>query len=233
MTIEQRLAAVRARLSQAITGSGRDPATVRLLAASKTRSAEDVREAMAAGQRLFGENRAQELRDKGDALEGEDIEWHFIGSLQKNKIKYCVGRATLIHSVDGFSLAEAIDRRSASYLEQNPGSKPVGVLVQVNIGEEAAKGGAPIEDALALCRKVHDLRHVQLRGLMAVPPATADPEGARPYFERLATLAEDGRAKGLPLTELSIGMSHDLEVAVSCGATIVRVGSAIFGPRQY
>ncbi|MEL6345012.1 MAG: YggS family pyridoxal phosphate-dependent enzyme [Myxococcota bacterium] len=231
-TLKQRLAEVNQRLAAAEQAAGRPPGSVRLLAASKTRTAEDVRQAVALGQRLFGENRAQELRDKGDALADEDLEWHFIGSLQKNKVKYCVGRATLIHSVDSLSLAEAIDKRSAKHMA-DAGGAPIGVLVQVDIGEEDAKGGVPIADTLAICRQVDAMAHVSLRGLMAVPPFTEDPQGAAPYFARLASLAAAGREAGLPLGELSMGMSHDLEVAVAYGATIVRVGSAIFGPRQY
>jgi len=226
--IPARLAAVRARFDAAVQAAGRDPASVRLLAASKTRTPDAVRVAIAEGQRLFGENRAQELRDKGTALDGEPIEWHFIGALQKNKVKYVVGRATLIHSVDSLALAEAIDGRVA-----RQGLPPVDVLVQVNVGREPSKSGATPEDTLALARAIDALGHVNVVGLMTIPPAVDDPRDAAPFFDEMVALAAAGRDAGLALRELSMGMSHDMEVAIAHGATIVRVGTAIFGPRSY
>lgn len=229
--VAARLAAVRARLLAAAVAAGRDPATVRLLAASKTRPPEEVRAALAAGQTLFGENRAQELRDKHDALLGEPLEWHFIGALQRNKVKYVVGRAALIHSVDSEMLAEAINERCGQLRAAGEMAGPVGVLVQINVGEEGTKAGSTVSDSLALARRVQGLPHLSLRGLMAIPPYTEDPWAAAPYFAAMAALAAEGRAAGLPLEELSMGMSHDLEVAVAHGATLVRVGTAIFGAR--
>jgi pyridoxal phosphate enzyme (YggS family) len=225
--IAARLAAVRARLAAAVESAGRDPASVRLLAASKTRTPADLRSALAAGQHLLGENRAQELRDKGNALEGEDIEWHFIGPLQKNKIKYVVGRARMIHSIDSLALAEAIDARIAQ--QKLP---PIEALIQVNIGDESSKSGVPAAEALALVQAVDALPGLSVRGLMTIPPPVENPTDAAPYFDAMVALAAAGRAAGLPLDELSMGMSHDLEVAVAHGATIVRVGTAIFGPRR-
>jgi hypothetical protein len=225
--IPTRLAAVRARFDAAVQAAGRDPSSVRLLAASKTRTADDVRAAMASGQVLFGENRAQELRDKGSALDGEAIEWHFIGALQRNKVKYIVGRATMIHSVGSLSLAEAISARVVRM-----GLPPIDALIQVNIGREDSKSGALPESALALARSVDALPGVSVRGLMAIPPPVDDPADAAAFFTEMVALSEAGRASGLSLTELSMGMSNDMEVAIANGATIVRVGRAIFGPRR-
>lgn len=227
MTITARLQSVRSQLNDAIQAAGRDPATVRLLAASKTRTPDDVREALAAGQVLFGENRAQELRDKGQALNGEPLEWHFIGSLQRNKVKYVVGRATMVHSIDSLAIAQAISERAARM-----DVPPLHGLIQVNIGREASKGGVLPEQALELAHAVDALSHVQVRGLMTIPPAVDNPQDAAPYFEAMVALAEEGRDTGLSLVELSMGMSHDMAVAVAHGATIVRVGTAIFGPRR-
>jgi pyridoxal phosphate enzyme (YggS family) len=216
--IADRLAAVRSRIADACAAADRDPATVVLVAVSKTRPAEEVAAALAAGQIDFGENYAQELRDKADTL-GPGPRWHAIGALQRNKVKYVVGRAGLVHDVDSLPLAAEIGRRS-------PGA--TAVLLGVNIGEEPQKSGVRPADVLATAREVGALPGVSLRGLMCIPPADADPA---PHFRRLATLAEEGRAAGLPLHELSMGMSHDFEVAIRCGATLVRVGTAIFGER--
>lgn len=224
--IAQRLAAVKARVEAACVAAGREPAEVQLIAVSKTRPLSDVLHAAAAGQQHFGENYAQELRDKGaeqDALtDCPPLQWHFIGHLQRNKVRYVSGRAALIHTVDSLRLAKEIGKRAEA---------PQGVLVQVNVGDEAAKSGAPIEEALGLCEAVAELPGVALRGLMCIPPACETAERVAPYFQRLAELAEAGRARGLPLTELSMGMSSDFEVAIRHGATLVRVGTAIFGRR--
>lgn len=211
MSIRDNLAAIRAAL----------PANVTLVAVSKTRPAADVREALAAGQVDFGENYAQELRDKAEEV-GTGPRWHFIGSLQRNKVKYVVGRATLVHDVDSLSLAEEIGKRS--------GPTPTGILIGVNMGE-AQKSGVPTGEVLDFARSVVGVPGVVLRGLMTIPPPSEDPEGAAPFFAELAELAARGRADGLPLHELSMGMSHDWPVAVRHGATLVRVGSAIFGAR--
>ncbi|MBM4392871.1 MAG: YggS family pyridoxal phosphate-dependent enzyme [Deltaproteobacteria bacterium] len=209
MSIADNLARVRAAL----------PAEVTLVAVSKTRPATDIREAMAAGQLDFGENYAQELRDKAAEVEGP--RWHFIGSLQRNKVKYVVGRAALVHDVDSIELAEEIGKRSAV---------PTGILVGVNFGE-AQKSGVPAREALDFARRVVGVPGVALRGLMCIPPPSDDPEASAPYFAELASIAAAGRDAGLPLHDLSMGMSHDWPVAVRHGANIVRVGSAIFGAR--
>lgn len=222
MSIADNLAHVRAAVRDAAVAAGRDPASVTLIAVSKTRPVEDLREAFAAGQRDFGENYAQELRDKADLL-GPDYRWHYVGALQRNKVKYVVGRAALVHDVDGLALAEEIGKRS--------GPRATGVLLGVNIGREPQKSGVLPEETLALAKAVAGVAGVQLRGLMCIPPPTEDPADAAPFFAELADLAARGRAEGLPLTELSMGMSHDFPVAVAKGATLVRVGTAIFGAR--
>jgi pyridoxal phosphate enzyme (YggS family) len=228
MSIAANLAEIRAQIDHAVASAGRAPGSVRLLAASKTRTSAEVREAMAAGQVLFGENRAQELRDKTRELAGEALEWHFIGALQKNKVKYIVGSAVLVHSVDSLPLAEALSERCL-----RDGVPPIGVLLQVNLAGEATKSGTTGSDALLLARRIHALPGVALRGLMTIPPNSDDPEECAPWFSGLAGLAAAGRAEGLPLRELSMGMSGDLAVAIRHGATIVRVGTAIFGHRSY
>ena len=234
MTFEQRRSGILARLERACRQADRDPASVRLLAASKTRTPDDVREALQAGHRLFGENRAQELRDKSAALVGHRPvpEWHFIGPLQRNKVRYVVGTASLVHAVDSIRLAEAISKRAALLASRGELSKPVGALIEVNIGDEPSKAGVPASEALALAASVDALEGVEVRGLMCIPPAGSRPEDAAPYFAAMRELAATGRARGLALTELSMGMSGDFEVAVRFGATIVRVGTALFGPRR-
>lgn len=222
MTIAANLATVRAAVRDAAVAAGRDPSAVALIAVSKTRPVDDLREAFAAGQRDFGENYAQELRDKADAL-GPDYRWHFIGALQRNKVKYVVGRASLVHDVDGLPLAEEIGKRS--------GARATGVLLGVNIGREPQKSGVMPEATLALAKAIVGVAGVELRGLMCIPPPTDDPADAAPFFQELADLAARGRAEGLPLHELSMGMSHDYPVAIAHGATLVRVGTAIFGAR--
>ncbi|MCB9777105.1 MAG: YggS family pyridoxal phosphate-dependent enzyme [Alphaproteobacteria bacterium] len=237
--LQTRLAGVLARIDAACVAAGRDRSEVRLLAATKTRSADEIIAGVVAGLTLVGENRAQELRDKFAPVAAglppgvPAPEWHFIGPLQRNKVKYVVGRATLIHAVDSLKLAEELSKR-AEELDASapaPAGPPIGVLVEVNTGDEESKAGVPPSHALALCREIQALPHLALRGLMTIPPNTDRPEDAAPYFELLAELASRGRAEGLPLTELSMGMSGDLDVAIAHGATIVRVGTAIFGPR--
>ncbi len=232
-TLATRLKHVQNSIHEACISSGRDPQSVRLVAASKTRTADEVRQAMAAGHRLFGENRAQELRDKSEALRFDPSppQWHFIGALQTNKVRYVVGVATLVHSVDRLALATAISSRAVLLDSRGQLPAPVRVLIQVNIAGEPSKSGVSPHEALDLARTVHALPHVEVAGLMCIPPAADDPEDAAPWFTAVATLAAEGRAAGLPLQELSMGMSHDHAVAIRCGATLVRVGTAIFGAR--
>ncbi len=219
MSIADNLAQVRARIVAAAAAAGRDPATVRLIAVSKVQPVDAIRAALDAGQVDFGENYAQELRDKADLL-GPTPRWHFIGALQRNKVKYVVGRAELVHDVDSLALAEELGKRALP--------RAIGVLLGVNIGREDQKSGVLPEACLELAHAVHRIPGVALRGLMCIPPADCDPA---PPFAALAALAASGRAEGLPLDTLSMGMSHDYEVAIAHGATLVRVGTAIFGAR--
>ena len=226
-TLAERLEHVRARMGRACRQAGRDPASVRLLAASKTRSIHEVRQAWAAGQRLFGESRAQELRDKARALaELRELRWHFIGPLQRNKVKYVVGRVGMVHSVDDEDIARALSERVLAI-----GAAALPVLVEVNVAAEPTKAGVAMADCLSFCRGVAALPGLRLAGLMSIPPYSDDPEDSAGYHRSLADLARQGRAQGLGLDELSMGMSHDLEPAIRAGATIVRVGTDIFGPR--
>jgi len=237
-SLADRLSAVERRIQAACAAAGRDRGAVRLLAASKTRAPAEIAALHALGQRLFGENRAQELRDKPGlvaALAAErgaaPPEWHFIGHLQSNKVKYVVGVATLVHSVDRLSVAEALSGRLVRQREAGESIDDLGVLIEVNVSGEASKEGVDPSTALDLCAAAQALPGVQVRGLMTMPPFTDDPADSRPHFARLAALAARGRDQGLALTELSMGMSGDFEHAIAEGSTLVRVGTSLFGPR--
>ena len=228
--IAARIAAVRERLARAAEGAGRDPADVTLVAVSKTHPADAVREAVAAGLTEFGENRVQEGEAKAQALEDirPRIRWHLIGHLQTNKARKALGFADVVHTVDSLALAERLDRIAGEM------GRTVEALVQVDLAGEATKTGAPPDEAEALVRDAGAMTHLRLAGLMLMPPYEEDPERVRPYFRRLRTMRDDLAARGLLARgELSMGMSHDLDVAIEEGATIVRVGTAIFGGRQY
>lgn len=224
MTIAQRYADVAARVAEAARRSGRDARDVTLVAVSKTWPAHVLEDAVRAGVEVFGENRAQELREKVTAVGGR-VRWHFVGPLQSNKVRHVVGVAELVHSVDRYGLAEAIARRAlASGVVQD-------VLIEVNAAGEATKHGVEPAAAPRLAEEVAALDGIAVRGLMTIPPRSDDPDGTRPYFRDLAAL-RDLVAKTVPgATELSMGMSADFEPAIEEGATIVRVGEAIFGPR--
>jgi len=225
--IARRLADIRERMAAAARRAGRDPAAVRLVAVSKSVGLEALREAVAAGQRLIGENYLQEAKDKIAAL-GPEVEWHFIGHLQSNKAKAAVGRFALIHSLDRLGLAEALETAAA---RQNRVQE---VLVQVQVGGEASKSGVAPEAAADLLRELSRFPHLRVVGLMTLPPFLPDPEAVRPYFRALRELRDRLVAQGLAdtgLPELSMGMSGDFEVAVEEGATLIRVGTALFGPR--
>jgi PLP dependent protein len=229
MSIRDNLEHIRSQIAAACARSGRDPAAVRLVAVSKTHPATLVEEAAAAGQRLFGESYVQEFTAKAEAVKAP-VEWHFIGALQSNKIKYLRGRVSLIHSVDRLSLAAEIDRQWGKL------KRTADVLLQVNLGGEESKSGTDENGLEELVRQVAVLEHVRIRGLMTLPPYFDEAEAVRPYFRRLRQLAVEIDALGLPsvgMTELSMGMSHDFEVAIEEGATLVRVGTAIFGEREY
>jgi pyridoxal phosphate enzyme (YggS family) len=227
MSIESNLTSIRSRIAAACQRSDRDPASVRLVAVSKTKPAAMIEEAAAAGQRLFGESYAQEFAAKAEEVQAP-VEWHFIGGLQTNKVKYLRGKVSLIHSVDRLPLAEEIDR------QWNKIDRTAEILIQINLSHEATKSGTDEASLEDLVRQAAKLPHLRIRGLMTLPPWLDDPEEVRPFFRRLRRLAEYVAALKIPgvtMDELSMGMSHDFEVAVEEGATLVRVGSAIFGER--
>jgi len=221
--VGQRLEAVRARITAAARANGRDPAEVRLVAVSKTKDAAAIRLAYAAGQRDFGENYAQELAKKAAELEDlGDLRWHFIGHLQRNKAKLVAPVASVVHTVDSARLAEELGKRAEGALP---------VLVEVNVGGEDQKSGCRPAELGSVLEAVEKEKRLRLTGLMTVPPMSDDPTASRPVFEGLVVLRnEHGGPHRLP--DLSMGMSHDLEEAIRAGATIVRVGTAIFGARS-
>ena len=225
--IADNLQAVMARISNAAAAAGRSPESVRLLAVSKTWPLACVLAAAEAGQRAFGENYVQEGVDKVAAITGRNLEWHFIGPLQSNKSKPVAEYFDWVHSIDRLKIAERLSAQRPLYLP------PLQVCVQVNVSGEASKSGCAPKDALDLCRAVAALPGLQLRGLMAIPEPTDDPEAQRRPFRQLRELSEHIGAAGIPLDTLSMGMSHDLEAAIAEGATIVRIGTAIFGERNY
>lgn len=229
MSIQDNLQQIQAHIAAACARAGRDPSTVRLVAVSKTKPAELIDEAAAAGQRLFGESYVQEFVAKTEQVR-QALQWHFIGALQTNKVKYLRGKVSLIHSVDRLSLAQEIDR------QWSRADAPVDILLQVNLGQETSKAGTEEAALVELANRVAPLEHLRIRGLMTLPPWCDDPQAVRPFFRRLRELAgelDSLRLPGVEMRELSMGMSHDFEVAIEEGATLVRVGTAIFGEREY
>jgi pyridoxal phosphate enzyme (YggS family) len=227
MSISENLTEIHRRIRTAAGSAGRNPDEIRLVAVSKTRPAADISEACAAGQLLFGENYVQEFAAKTVEVQ-EQVEWHFIGHLQSNKVKYIAGKVALIHSVDRLALAEEIDRQWGRL------GSVCNILVQVNISGEASKSGTTGAGALQLVRECAQLPNVRVLGLMTMPPFFDDPEAARPCFAELRHLAQAiaaQRIAGVEMRELSMGMSGDFEAAIQEGATLVRVGTAIFGAR--
>jgi PLP dependent protein len=225
--IADNLQAVQARIRDAAALAGRSPESVRLLAVSKTWPLSSVLEASDAGQRAFGENYVQEGIDKVTATAGRGLEWHFIGPLQSNKSRAVAEHFDWVHSIDRLKIAERLSAQRPANLP------PLQVCVQVNVSGEASKSGCAPAEALALCQAVAALPGLTLRGLMAIPEPTDDPATQRAPFRQVREIFEHIRAAGLPLDTLSMGMSHDLEAAVAEGATIVRIGTAIFGERNY
>jgi hypothetical protein len=225
--IVDNIALIRERITAACKRSGRNPEAVRLIAVSKVKPAADIDAAFAAGQNLFGESYVQEFRDKSPEVQSP-VEWHYIGGLQSNKVKYLRGKVVMIHSVDRLSLAQEISRQWQKI------DADCNILLQVNIGDEGQKSGCDPEQLEQLVREVAGLPNLRICGLMCLPPYCADAEEVRPYFRHLRELAEQIEALQIPgvsMSELSMGMSGDFEVAVEEGATLVRVGTAIFGER--
>ena len=225
--IADNLQAVQARIREATKLAGRAPESVCLLAVSKTWPLSSVMAAVDAGQHAFGENYVQEGVDKVAATAGHHLEWHFIGPLQSNKSRPVAEHFDWVHTIDRLKIAE---RLSAQRPDQLP---PLQVCVQVNVSDETSKSGCAPDETLALCRAVAALPRLQLRGLMAIPEPTDDMVAQRLPFRLLREIFDTIRAEGLLLDTLSMGMSHDLEAAVAEGATIVRIGTAIFGERNY
>jgi len=226
--IPGQLAAVRRRVAEAAARAGRSADAITLVAVSKTIAADVVRAAAEAGQRDFGENRVQEGLDKIEALAGLGLTWHLIGHLQSNKARKAAAAFGWIESIDSRDLLNKVDTGAAE-----SGATPA-ILVQVDLAHEATKHGADAAAARDLVHAALDARAVRLRGLMIVPPLPENPEDSRPWFKRLRDLRDELVAGGVPadrLADLSMGMSHDFEIAIEEGATIVRVGTAIFGAR--
>ena len=228
MYIQDQLQEIKASIAAAEQRAGRPAGSVKLLAVSKTFPVEDIMQAYNDGQRLFGENRLQEAMGKMPEMPG-DCEWHLIGPLQRNKVRKALEQGFgLLQAVDSLRLAEAVSRIAGEL------GCTARILLEVNVDAEESKHGFTPAELLESWSQLVALPHLEIRGLMCIPAPTEDPEGARPAFRELRRLAERLRACGpLPLPELSMGMSHDYAVAVEEGATIVRVGSAIFGKRDY
>ncbi len=228
MPVSENLKTVMDRMAAAEKRAGSAPSSVRLVVVTKSIDHDRIREAVAAGAGILGENRVQEAKEKIEAL-GKIASWHLIGHLQTNKAKYAVKLFDLIHSVDTLELAREIDRQAAKI------GKAQNILIEVNIAGEASKAGMAVKGAPALVAEVARLKNISIRGLMTMPPYSENPEDSRHYFSMLRELADTIAKENIPnvsMNELSMGMSGDFEVAIEEGATLVRVGTAIFGERS-
>lgn len=228
--IAERLSSIRDRIETAARRYGRDPIGIRLIAVSKTKPALAVRQAYAAGQRDFGENYVQELVLKAIACQDlVDIRWHMIGHLQRNKVRHVAPHLAALHTADSVRVVDELSRRLEGL--PVPRTRPLPVLIEVNVGGEGQKSGCAPGEIEPIAHAIDARPNLGLAGLMTVPPHTDDPDGATPYFARLVELRDaNGGAARLP--ELSMGMTHDLDQAIAAGATMVRVGTAIFGARS-
>lgn len=227
--ISENIQIVREKIKEACKKSGRSENEITLINVSKTKTNSDIMEAYNFGERVFGENKVQELKDKIDSLP-EDISWHMIGHLQRNKIKYIAGKVDLIHSVDTYRLAEAINIESKKKNIITP------ILIEVNVAEEMTKFGVRLEETEQLVREISELEAVKINGLMTIAPYVVDSEDNRRFFYKIRELAIDISRKNIDnvsMDVLSMGMSGDYQIAIEEGATIIRVGSAIFGDRNY
>ena len=227
--IKENLEEVEARITRACERSGRERSEVTLISVSKTKPAEMLQEAYDAGSRDFGENKPQEIREKYPQLP-TDIRWHMIGHLPRNKIKYIIDKVCMIHSVDSIRLAEAIDEEAKKHGIVMP------VLIEVNVAEEESKFGVHLDEVESLIRQISELSNIQVQGLMTIAPFTENAEDNRIYFRKLRNLYVDIKDKNIDnvnMCNLSMGMTGDYEVAVEEGATMVRVGTGIFGARSY
>jgi PLP dependent protein len=224
-TIRENLSRVRERIERAAQKAGRDPKEIKLVAVSKTVEVARIKEAIEAGVSILGENYVQEAEKKIEAL-GKPVSWHFIGHLQSNKVRYAVRLFDVIHSIDSIPLAEELNRRA-----EQP-DRVIKVMIEVNLSKEATKFGTDEEKVLNLAKRIQSSKHLSLEGLMTMPPYFDSPEMSRPYYVVLRELKERMTKEGIPMKELSMGMSNDFEIAIEEGATYVRVGTAIFGPRK-
>lgn len=225
--IVHNIALVHQRIAEACKRVGRDPRSVTLVAVSKTFGVETIQEALDSGVEDFGENYVQELRGKIEAFRNRQIRWHFIGHLQSNKVRYIIDSVHLFHSLDSLKLAAEIQKRS---------EKPIDALVEVHTTSEATKTGVRPEDVIDLVKGVSKFDRIKIRGLMTMGPFSDDPNDSRPSFRTLADLKRSLEAEGIEgvsMDQLSMGMTHDFEVAIEEGATLVRIGTAIFGERKY
>lgn len=225
--LKKNLEQVNLRIQQAVERAGRKPEEVKLVAVSKTKPVEMIRACLELGQYDFGENYAQELRNKSAEINDARVRWHYIGSLQRNKVKYLIGKVVLIHSIDSVALIEEIEKRATAQNLRVP------ILLEVKLSEEQTKSGIDPSRLVPLAERALQSKAVELRGLMTMPPYFPDPEQTRPYYIRLRKIREELEQKlGKKLPELSMGMSNDFEVAIEEGATYIRVGTAIFGERE-
>lgn len=228
-SMEQNIAQVRQNIAQAAKKAGRNPEDILLLAVSKTKPVEQIKEAVSCGLTSLGENKVQEIMDKYEPM-GEGIHWHLIGHLQTNKVKYIIDKVDMIHSVESIRLAEEIEKRAAAK------NKVMDILVEINIAQEESKFGIPVNEVESFLQELSKFSHICIRGLMTVAPFVENPEENRLYFRKMRELLVDINAKkidNINMDVLSMGMTGDYMVAIEEGATIVRVGTGIFGERYY
>ncbi|MDR9414661.1 MAG: YggS family pyridoxal phosphate-dependent enzyme [Gracilimonas sp.] len=228
--ISKNLRTIQQRIEKAANASGRDPGAISLVAVSKTKPVDDILTAVSAGQLHFGENRMKELEDKMAEIRNPEVGWHFIGNLQTNKIKYIADRVNWIHSVEKAKYLKEIEKRAKK------ADRVINALIQVNISNEKQKGGCKPEDLAGILESAKGYKHVHVRGLMGMATFTDDPEEVRPEFKLLKDLFDSHQkynGDSVQLEHLSMGMTNDMEVAIEEGSTMIRIGSAIFGERNY
>ena len=225
-TITENILQINDRISRAARKAGRDPGEITLIAVTKTVETKSIKEAISAGLRVFGENYVQEAQEKMGKIKDKHLKWHFIGHLQKNKAKLAIELFDMIHTVESVDLAKELNKRA---------QEPLDILIQVNIAREKTKGGVDAEGAVKLAKAISAMPNLRLRGLMSIPPFFEQAEMSRPYFAMLRRLAERINKEKFPgvfIRDLSMGMSNDFEVAIEEGATMIRIGTAIFGSRE-
>lgn len=230
MSICDNIKEIQQRITDAAKKCGRNPSDIKLIAVTKTKPIEDLKEAFKCGMTEFGENRPQELAAKYPEFADTDVNWHLIGQLQKNKVKYIIDKAQLIHSVDSYELALEINKRAKAI------GKVQDILIQINISGEESKSGVSPDEAEALCRKISELENIKIKGLMTISVRGLDYQGNKEIFSRLAMLSKKLMGCNIPnaeFSELSMGMTNDFEAAIEAGSTMIRVGTAIFGARDY